>query len=126
MHLAGDVVAHIDLLIVEQHAIDGLDGDVGSFRGLVVDETIALGATLLVSGNLTREHVAESGKRVMKSLKAKRLSNYLKGYGQPSTHLVINLLVKVFDENVTLTGLAKGGVSLRPHDSATCRSVKKK
>jgi hypothetical protein len=34
------------------------------------------------------------------------------------THLVVDLFVKVLDEDVALTGLAKRRVALRPHDAA--------
>ena len=34
------------------------------------------------------------------------------------TDLVVDLFVKVLDENVALAGLAEGGVTLGPHDAA--------
>lgn len=33
-------------------------------------------------------------------------------------HLVINQFIEILDEDVALSGLAEGGVSLRPHDTA--------
>ena len=33
-------------------------------------------------------------------------------------NLVVDLLVQVLDEDVALAGLAEGGVTLRPHDTA--------
>lgn len=33
-------------------------------------------------------------------------------------HLVINQFIEILDEDVALSGLAEGGVSLRPHDAA--------
>ena len=35
-----DVMTDKDLLVVEQHAVDGLDGSIGSLASRVVDETI--------------------------------------------------------------------------------------
>lgn len=37
----------------------------------------------------------------------------------PRTYLVVDSLIEVLDENITLTRLAKGRVTLRPHDTAT-------
>ena len=36
--LLADVVADIDLFVVEQHAVDSLDGSAGGFTGRVVDK----------------------------------------------------------------------------------------
>ena len=33
-------------------------------------------------------------------------------------YLVVNLLVQVLDEDVALTSLTQGGITLRPHDTA--------
>ena len=35
--------------------------------------------------------------------------------------LIVDLLVEVLDEDVALAGLAEGGVTLRPHDTAAER-----
>jgi hypothetical protein len=67
-NLARDVVTDVHLLVVQEHAVDSFDGGIGSFGSLIMNETIALRATLLVSGNLARQDVAEGSKRVMKSL----------------------------------------------------------
>jgi hypothetical protein len=32
-------------------------------------------------------------------------------------YLVVDLLVQVLDEDVALTSLAQGGITLRPHDT---------
>lgn len=93
------MVTDINLLVVEQHAVDGLDGGLSSLCGLVVNEPIALGSALLVGSDLARKDSSESGKSVMEGL-------------------VVNGLVQVLDEDVALTGLAQGGVTLGPHDSA--------
>jgi hypothetical protein len=37
---------------------------------------------------------------------------------RPDTDLVVNLLVKVLDEDVSLASLAESGVTLAPHDAA--------
>ena len=97
--LLGDVVTDKDLLLVQKHAVDHLDGLVGGLGSLVVDETVALGVGVLVLGDLAAENVAEGGKGVVKSL-------------------VVNGGVKVLDEDVALASLAEGGVTLRPHDAA--------
>jgi len=93
------VRADIDLLLVEKHAINVLDGLLGSLIGLVVDKTVALGVTVFVLGNLAAENVTKSGEGVVKSL-------------------VVDSDVEVLDENVALASLAKGRVTLGPHDAA--------
>ena len=98
-YLAGDVVAHIDLLVVQEHAIDGLNGGLGGFGGLVVDETVTLRAALLVRGDLARQNVSERSERVMKGL-------------------VVNGLVQILDEDVALPSLAERRITLGPHDTA--------
>jgi hypothetical protein len=54
---------------------------------------------MFTSGNLAGQYIAERGEGVMKSF-------------------IIDGLVQVLDKNITLTGLAEGGVTLRPHDTA--------
>ena len=60
--------ADVHLLVVEQHAIDGLDGVLGRLGSLVVDEAVALGVAMLVSCDLAREDVTERRKRVVQGL----------------------------------------------------------
>ncbi len=96
--LAGDVVTDVDLLVVQKHAVDVLDGSLGSLGGLVVDETVAERASV-VGGDLARKNVTESGKGIVKGL-------------------VVDTGVEVLDEDVALTGASEGGVTLRPHDTA--------
>jgi hypothetical protein len=111
------VVADIHLLVVEKHAIDGLDGGVSGFRGLVMNEAIAFGAPMLVRSDFARKHVAESCERVMKSLhKHNKYMNY--SFLRKSTNFVIDLFIKILDEDISLASLAKGRVTLRPHDPA--------
>jgi hypothetical protein len=50
--LAGDVVADVDLFVIEQHAVDGLDGVVSSLASLVMDEAVSFGAAMLIGGDL--------------------------------------------------------------------------
>lgn len=97
--LLGDVVADVDLLLVEQHAVDMLDGLSSSLIGLVVNETVSLGVSVLILGDLAAENVAKGSKGVVESL-------------------VINSNVQVLDEHIALAGLAQSGVTLGPHDTA--------
>jgi hypothetical protein len=99
-NLLGDVVADVHLLVVQQHAVDSLNGSLGGLAGLIVHEAVTTRAALLVGGDLAREHIAEGDKGVVESL-------------------VIDLLVEVLDEDIALTGLAKLRVALRPHDAAS-------
>jgi hypothetical protein len=62
------VVTDKDLSVVEQHAVDSSDSGVGSFGGLVVNETVTSGSSRLVDSNLAGENVSEGGKGVVKSL----------------------------------------------------------
>ena len=39
-------------------------------------------------------------------------------------NLVVNALIKVLDENVTLTSLTKRGITLRPHNAAYQREIR--
>lgn len=110
-------MAYIDLFIVQQHTVDGFDGCFCSLGGLVVNETVTLGTTVLVGCNFAGQYVAESSERIVKSLNP-RVSYHEKSNLAHNTCLVVNLLVKVLNEDVALPGLAEGGVSLRPHDAA--------
>jgi len=97
--LLGNVVADVNLLLVQQHAVDALDGVAGGLSSLVVNESIASGGAMFVLSNLTAEDVAESGESVVKSL-------------------VVNGGIEVLDEDIALTSLAEKWVALRPHDAA--------
>lgn len=68
-NLAGDVVADVDLLVVEQHAVNSFDSIISSLGSLVMDESVALGAALIIGGDLAREHVSKGSKGIVKSLK---------------------------------------------------------
>lgn len=97
--LLGNVVTDVDLLVVEKHTVDSLDGGIGGLTGLVVNETVASGLTVLVSGDLAGQDITESSECVVEGL-------------------VVNRRVEVLDEDVSLGRLSERGVSLRPHDSA--------
>lgn len=113
-----------DLSVVEQHAVDGLDGSVGSLSGLVVDETVTSGSSSIVDGDLAGEDVSEGGEGVVESLKEERGSRVSEEEREndrahvEDTHLVVNSLVEVLDEDVSLSSLPESRVSLGPHDSA--------
>lgn len=62
------MVADVHLLVVEQHTVDGLDSSLGGLSGLVVDETVAFRAAVLVGSDLAGQDVAESGERVVEGL----------------------------------------------------------
>ena len=68
LYLARDVVADVDLFVVQQHAINTLDGSLSRIGGFVMNETIALRATMLVSGNLARQDIPEGGESIMEGL----------------------------------------------------------
>lgn len=113
--LLADVVTNVNLLVVQKHTVDGLDGSVGGLTSRVVDEARRQSVTaiaeiwlhsreasalaILIGTDLARKNVTESSKGVVESL-------------------VVNALVEVLDENVSLTSLPQSGVTLRPHDSA--------
>ncbi len=58
----------VNLLVVQQHAINGLDSGRGSLSGLIMNETISFGATMLVCSDFTGKNVAECSESVMKCL----------------------------------------------------------
>ena len=67
-NLARDVVAYVDLFVVQQHTVDSLDSGLRSLRSFVVNETVSLGAAMLIGGNLARQDISECGKSIVKSL----------------------------------------------------------
>jgi len=113
------VVSNEDLLIIEQHTIDGLDGRLGRLGTVIVNEAVTLRASSLICCDLTRKNVTEGSEGIMKSLNTKESDEQTtRGTSLEVCYLVVNLLVKVLDENIALTRLAEGWVSLRPHDTA--------
>jgi len=61
-------MTHVDLLIIEQHTVDGLDGGLGRFGRLVVNITIATRTTLIIGSDFAGENVAKRRESVVKSL----------------------------------------------------------
>lgn len=66
--LFGDIVADVDLLVVQQHSVNGLDGRVSCLRRLVVDKAVSARTAVLISRDLAREDIAESSKGIVQSL----------------------------------------------------------
>ena len=117
------MVADVNLLVVQKHTVDSLNGGLGRLSSLVVDETVALGAAVLIGGDLAGQDITECGKGVVEGLDHGSIcvKSLLWGSETSLSDLVVDLLVEVLDENVALTGLAEGGVTLRPHDTAAER-----
>lgn len=59
-----------DLSVVEEHAVDGLDGSISGLGSLVVDESVTSRGSGVVDGDLAREDVSEGGEGVVESLEA--------------------------------------------------------
>ena len=68
------MVADIDLLVVQKHAIDRLDSGLSGLGGLVVNETVALGTAVLIRSNLAGQYVAEGSESIVESLKTRQNS----------------------------------------------------
>lgn len=64
-------MSNVDLLVIQQHTIDGLDSRLGRLGAVIVNETVTLGASALVCCDLARKNVTEGSKSIMKSLKCK-------------------------------------------------------
>jgi hypothetical protein len=64
-NLTRNVVSNIDLLVVQKHAVHSLNGVVGSFVCLVMNETVSLGATMFICGYLAGQNIAKSGKSIV-------------------------------------------------------------
>ena len=65
------MVADIDLLVVQEHTVDSLDSGLGSLSSLVVDKPVALGAAVLIRGDLAGEYVPEGSEGIVESLKTR-------------------------------------------------------
>ena len=87
-----------DFFASDLHAVDTDDGLLGGFFGLKVDEAVAEGLALLVSGDLAGEDGSEDGEGVVEST-------------------VVDGGVEVLDEHVASTSLTDGGVTDGPHDT---------
>jgi hypothetical protein len=117
-----NVMSDVNLLVVQEHAIDGLDGGIGSLGGLVVDETVPSGTTVLVGSDLAGEDVSERGKGIMKGLyvgensRDQRFILPSSSSSSQPTDLVIDLLVQILDKNIPSRALPQRRVTLGPHD----------
>ena len=67
------MVSNEDLLIIEQHTIDGLDGRLGRLGAVIVNEAITLRAPSLICCDLARKNVTEGSECIMKSLGCERV-----------------------------------------------------
>ena len=120
-HLAGDMMPNKDLLVIEQHAIDSLDGGFGSLASFIVDKSIATRSAILVGRDFAGKNIAERSKRVVESLAScMRRSN---DCTDRRLDLIVNLLIQVLDKNVALSGFAESRITLRPHDTAVGRCI---
>ncbi|KAH3665483.1 hypothetical protein OGAPHI_003668 [Ogataea philodendri] len=97
--LFSKVVSNVNLVVVQKHTVNVLNGSLSGLGVLVVDETKTLGVSVLVSGDLTRQDLTESREGVVQSL-------------------VVDSRVEVLDENVSRTVSSERRISLGPHDSA--------
>ena len=61
-------MADVDLLVVEQHAVDGLDGSLSSLGSLVVNIAETTLATVLIGGNFAGQDIAEGSESVVEGL----------------------------------------------------------
>ena len=94
----GDVNTDKDDLVVEQHSVHSFDGGEGGLSSVVVHESVTVRVSLGIGSDLAREDVSERGESVVESL-------------------VVDVLVKVLDEDVSGSSFAESGISLGPHDS---------
>mmetsp|Transcript_14923 Transcript_14923/g.37601 ORF Transcript_14923/g.37601 Transcript_14923/m.37601 type:complete len:216 (+) Transcript_14923:1557-2204(+) len=93
-------MSNLDLLSINQHTIELLNGSVGGFGSLVVNISVSLGSC--------RFTVADD-------LAGKNVSKQRKGIVQL---FVVNRLVEVLDKDVSDTRTTKRGITLAPHDTA--------
>jgi len=98
-NLARDERADIDLLLQHQVVVDHLDGVISALLVLKVNETVSLGFSFVIHGNLTRKDVSEGREGIVE-------------------FLVANGVIQVLDEDISDTGLSDGWITLGPHDSA--------
>jgi hypothetical protein len=76
-NLARNVVTNVDLLVVEQHSIDGLDSIFSGLCGFVVDETIALGSAVLIGSDFAGQDVTESREGIVERLSGSITSQFM-------------------------------------------------
>ena len=91
--LLGDVVSDKDFLFVQKHAVDVLDGVLGSLGSLVMNEPISARVAELVLSDLAGKDIAKGSKGIVECL-------------------VVDSGIEVLDEDVALTSLAEKGITL--------------
>lgn len=69
------VMPNVDLLVVQQHTIDGFDSRLCSLGAVIVNEAVTLGTSALVRRNLARKNVTKGGKSIVESLGYKFRTN---------------------------------------------------
>lgn len=67
--LLGHVVSNVDLLVIQQHTIDGFDSRLSSLGAVIVNVAVTPGASAFVCCNLARENIAEGSEGIVKSLR---------------------------------------------------------
>mmetsp|Transcript_42384 Transcript_42384/g.83272 ORF Transcript_42384/g.83272 Transcript_42384/m.83272 type:complete len:291 (-) Transcript_42384:504-1376(-) len=93
-------VSDVDLLSVDEHPIELVDGRVGRLGGLVVHVPVSLGVVGLgIGDDLAGEDVTKEREGVVELL-------------------VVNGRVEILHEDVADTGPAERGITLTPHNSA--------
>ena len=75
---ARDVVTNVNLFIVEQHAVHGLDGILSRFECFVVNKTVSPGMAMFVSCHFAKQYVSGGSEDIMKGLVINRLIQILK------------------------------------------------
>lgn len=61
-------MANVNLLVIEQHAVDRLNGVFSGLGSFIVNKAISLGMAVLVSRDLAGQNITESRKGIMKGL----------------------------------------------------------
>jgi hypothetical protein len=65
-------MSDVDLLVVEKHTVDSLDGAFGGLGGLIMDEAVPFRSAVFIRGDFAGKNIAERGKGVVKSLSPDR------------------------------------------------------
>mmetsp|Transcript_40463 Transcript_40463/g.84182 ORF Transcript_40463/g.84182 Transcript_40463/m.84182 type:complete len:511 (-) Transcript_40463:2424-3956(-) len=93
-------VPNLNFLSIDEHAVQLINGGVGSFGSFIVNVSVPFGFSVLaVRHDLTRKNVSKEGESIVKLL-------------------VVNGFVQVFDKNVANSRFTKGRITLTPHDTA--------
>jgi hypothetical protein len=97
--LATNERSDVHLVIVNEVAVELLNGILSGFSSFVVNVAVALGVAVLIGSDLARKDVSEHGEGVEKTL-------------------VVDSRSQVLNEDVSDATLTKAGITLRPHNSA--------